>query len=223
MANLDKSNVVNGNIISASDITALYDTFTGDNTANNIDILGSNNNFAGTASKADNLRYTNGSSNHEYPVVFVTGSAQYKTAYVDSNDKITYNPSTNLLTVTASLANTGSRAVSSETADNLYDFGIIDSVGNPGTLPLPRPIAVTVPFPSGGSGSIDLATIIPPIATGATTLGLDIFVVGQTLVAPNQINTFDTLEINYVAPSILSVTSSNSTAFGAILNGWTTA
>jgi hypothetical protein len=223
MANLDKSNVVNGNIISASDITALYDTFTGVNTANNIDILGSNNNFAGTASKADNLRYTNGSSNHEYPVVFVTGSAQYKTAYVDSNDKITYNPSTNLLTVTASLANTGSRSITSETADNLDDFGIIDPTGNPGTLTRPRPIAVTVQFPSGGSGSIDLAIMTPPIATAASTLGQDIFVVGQTLVAPNQINTADTLEINYTAPTLFAVTSSNNTAFGAILTGWTTA
>ena len=222
MANLDKSNVVNGNIISASDITALYDTFTGDNTANNIDILGSNNNFAGTSSKADNLRYTNGSSNHEYPVVFVTGSAQYKTAYVDSNDKITYNPSTNLLTVTASLANTGSRAVSSATADNLANFGIIDANGNPGTLNLPRPIAVTVQFISGGSGSIDIATVVPPIATGATQLGQDIFVVGQTLVTPTRINTADTLEINYTQPSTFSVTSSNSAAFGAILTGWTT-
>ena len=223
MANLDKSNVVNGNIISASDITALYDTFTGDNTANNIDILGSNNNFAGTASKADNLRYADGSSNHEYPVVFVTGSAQYKTAYVDSNDKITYNPSTNLLTVTASLANTGSRSITSETADNLANFGIIDPTGNPGTLNFPRPIAVTVQFPSGGSGSIDLATMIPPIATAATTLGQDIFVVGQTLVAPNQINTTASLEINYIAPSIFAVTSSNTSSLGAILTGWTTA
>jgi len=223
MANLDKSNVVNGNTISASDITALYDTFTGVNTANNIDILGSNNNFAGTASKADNLRYTNGSSNHEYPVVFVTGSAQYKTAYVDSNDKITYNPSTNLLTVTASLAVTASRSITSETADNLDDFGIIDPTGNPGILTRPRPIAVTVQFPSGGSGSIDLATMIPPIATAASTLGQDIFVVGQTLVNPNQINTADTLEINYIAPSLFAVTSSNNTAFGAILTGWTTA
>jgi len=222
MANLDKSNVVNGNIISASDITALYDTFTGDNTANNIDILGSNNNFAGTSSKADNLRYTNGSSNHEYPVVFVTGSAQYKTAYVDSNDKITYNPSTNLLTVTASLANTGSRAVSSETADNLANFGIIDATGNPVTLNLPRPIAATITF-SGGSGSVDLSSIVPPIGTAASQLGTDIFIHGQTLVTPTQINTADTLEINYTIPSTFSVTSSNNAAFGAILTGWTTA
>lgn len=113
MANLDKSNVVNGNTISASDITALYDTFTGVNTANNIDIQGTDNNFRGTASKADTLRYTNGSSNHEYSLVFVTGSSQYKTAFVDSNNAITYNPSTDLLTVTASLAVTSSFALDS--------------------------------------------------------------------------------------------------------------
>lgn len=45
MASLDKSNVVNGNIISASDITALYDALTGDVAYDNID-------FQGTASYA---------------------------------------------------------------------------------------------------------------------------------------------------------------------------
>ena len=119
MANLDKSNIVNGNIISASDITALYDTFTGINTANNIDIQGTDNNFRGTASKADTLRYTNGSSNHEYSLVFVTGSSQYKTAYVDSNNAITYNPSTDLLTATASLAVTSSFALNAPPSEQL--------------------------------------------------------------------------------------------------------
>ena len=144
MANLDKSNVVNGNIISASDITALYDTFTGDNTANNIDIQGNNNNFRGTSSKAENLRYLDGSSNHEYPVTFVTGSAQYKTSYVDSNDGFTFNPSTNTLNVTSSFI-TGSNVEGIvSTAQNINTFPINDVTGNPSQLIQPRPIAATV-------------------------------------------------------------------------------
>ena len=169
MANLDKSNVVNGNIISASDITALYDTFTGDNTANNIDIQGNNNNFRGTSSKAENLRYLDGSSNHEYPVTFVTGSAQYKTSYVDSNDGFTFNPSTNTLNVTSSFI-TGSNVEGIvSTAQNINTFPINDVTGNPSQLIQPRPIAATVLFPSGGSGSIDFAAL--GIAGGAYQLG----------------------------------------------------
>ena len=217
MANLDKSNVVNGNIISASDISALYDAFTGDTTYNNID-------FTGTASNANVIKYTSLSTNQFYPVPFIiTASSDYSQLYKDTTDSILYNPSSNLLQTTASLAVTASRSITSKTADNLDNFGIIDPTGNPGILTSPRPIAVTVQFPSGGSGSIDLATMIPPIATAASTLGQDIFVVGQTLVAPNQINTADTLEINYTAPSLFAVTSSNTSSFGAILTGWTTA
>ena len=54
MASLDKSNVVNGNTISASDISALYDTFTGDATYDNINIEGTSS-FSITASYALNV------------------------------------------------------------------------------------------------------------------------------------------------------------------------
>ena len=227
MANLDKSNVVNGNIISASDVSALYDTFTGDNTANNINILGNNNNFAGTSSLADRIKYVDDNANKFYEVPFLATESQgnYAPVLTDTNDTFQYNPSTNTLKAT-NFEGTGSFITGSnvegavEIASNLDTFTINDTTGNPTPLPSPRPIAATVVFPSGGSGSIDLASL--QIATSATTLGTDIFVHGQTLVNTNTIDTADTLEINYTPPSIFSVTSSNASAQGAILIGWTT-
>jgi hypothetical protein len=218
MANLDKSNVVNGNIISASDVTALYDTFTGDNTANNINILGNNNNFAGTASKAENLRYLDGSSNHEYPVTFVTGSAQYKTAYVDSNDGFTFNPSTNTLNVTSSFI-TGSNVEGVvEIAQNLNTFQVIDTNQIPIQLLNPRPIAFTLEYSGPYSGSIDLNNVIPGIQS--ITLGDDLFILAQEMSSPGIINTVNSLEINYNPPFLAITSSSPSPVFGALVTGW---
>lgn len=223
MANLDKSNIVNGNIISASDVSALYDTFTGDNTANNINILGSNNNFAGTSSKAENLRYLNGSSNHDYPVSFVTGSAQYKTAYVDSNDRFSFNPSTDTLKAT-NFEGTGSFITGSNvegvvtTAQNLNNFPVIDTTQNPITLLNPRPIAFTLAYTGPYSGSIDLNNVVPGIQS--QTLGDDLFILAQEMTAPGVIDTANSLEINYSVP-VLAITSSSPTpVFGALITGW---
>lgn len=218
MANLDKSNVVNGNIISASDITALYDTFTGNNTANNIDILGSNNNFAGTASKAENLRYLNGTSNHEYPVTFVTGSAQYKTSYVDGDNKFTFNPSTNTLNVTSSFI-TGSNVEGAvTTAQNLNNFQVIDQNQNPVPLVNPRPIAFTLAYTGPYSGSIDLNNVIPGIQS--QTLGDDLFILAQEMSSPGIIDTVNSLEINYNFPNLAITSSSPTPVFGALVTGW---
>lgn len=223
MANLDKSNIVNGNIISASDVSALYDTFTGDNTANNINILGNNNNFAGTSSKAENLRYLNGSSNHDYPVSFVTGSAQYKTAYVDSNDRFSFNPSTDTLKAT-NFEGTGSFITGSNVegavgiAQNLNTFQVLDINQTPVNLLNPRPIAFTLQYTGPYSGSRDLNDILPGIAS--LRLGDDLFIHAQEMTAPGVIDTANSLEINYSAP-ILSITSSAATpVFGALITGW---
>ena len=202
MANLDKSNVVNGNIIEASDIVALYDTFTGDNTANNIDIQGANNNFAGTSSKADNLRYTNGSSNHEYPVVFVTGSAQYKTAFVDSNNKITYNPSSNLLTTTASLAVTASYVASTEQSDTL----VVNTSGGGNR----KGYAFAGVSPGGVPVDFTVNHAGIPIPT---TLGTDFTVTAND--ASNPVP--NTIGISYSAPNITFV---NAGGADVVYQGW---
>ena len=108
MANLDKSNVVNGNTISA-----LYDTLTGVNTANNINILGGSNNFFGTSSRASTLLSTGVGVNVNYAVPFInTSSSDYSSFLYDTSNGILYNPSSNLLTVTSSFAVTSSYAES---------------------------------------------------------------------------------------------------------------
>lgn len=219
MANLDKSNVVNGNLISASDISALYDAFTGTTTYDNID-------FTGTASNSTRVFNTGLNTNEDYAVSFINSSSVYSQHLYDNGNGLLYNPSTNTLTTT-NFEGTGSYITGSNIdgpvsiAQNLDSFAINDSAGSPGILGNPRPIAATVNFPSGGSGSIDLVTL--GIASSANTLGSNIFINGQSLSSPTQINTADTLEINYTSPTVLSVTSSNVNARGAILIGWTIA
>lgn len=218
MASLDKSNVVNGNTISASDISALYDAFTGTTTYDNIE-------FTGTSSNANFLNLTSNGANNDYAVPFILSSSAYSRFLYDSNDKLLYNPSTNTLTST-NFVGTGSYITGSnvqgpvDLASNLDAFPSIDAAGAAGQISQPRPIAATVVF-SGGSGSVDLQAI--GIGSGATTLGSDIYVVGQALTDPTQIDTSATLEINYVPPTVFNVTCSNNAARGAILTGWTTA
>jgi hypothetical protein len=167
MAILDSSNVVNGNTISASDISALYDAF---------------------------------SSGGGYSVS-ISGS----------------------LTGSASTATSASYSSVATSATNLSNFQVLDRAGNPTDLTNPRPIAVSCPL-TGGSGSIDLGTLTPPIGAGATTLGTDIFVVGQSVDnSGTRINSADTVEIEYTQPARFNVTSSNSAATHVILTGWTTA
>lgn len=170
MAILDNSNVVNGNTISASDISALYDAFSSGG-GYSVSISGS-----------------------------LTGSAS-----------------------TATSASYSSVAASSTTATNLQNFQVLDRTGQPTDLVNPRPIAVSCPL-TGGSGSIDLTSLVPPIGAGATTLGTDIFVVGQSVDnSGGIINSADTVEIAYTQPARFSVTSSNNAASMVILTGWTTA
>ena len=105
MASLNKSNVVNGNTISASDITALYDALTGDITYNNI-------NFEGTSSNATRVLNTGLATNLNFAIPFINSSSTYSQQYYDTSNGILYNPSTNLLTVTSSFAVTSSYAES---------------------------------------------------------------------------------------------------------------
>ena len=157
MANLDKSNVVNGNTISASDITALYDTLTGANTANNINILGGSNNFAGTSSRASTLLSTGVGANVNYAVPFInTSSSDYSSFLYDTSNGILYNPSSNLLTVTSSFAVTSSYAESAASPISVLNKISPDSQ-------TPSPLKAWYPF--GGImdttsvASVDLFTV----------------------------------------------------------------
>lgn len=216
MASLDKSNVVNGNTISASDISALYDAFTGTTTYDNID-------FTGTSSNASFLNLSSAAANSDYAVPFILSSSAYSRFLYDSNDGLLYNPSTNTLTTT-NFVGTGSYITGSnvqgpvDLASNLNTFQVIDTNQNPTSLLNPRPIALTLEYSGPYSGSIDLNNVIPGIQS--QTLGDDLFIHAQEMLSPGIMDTANSLEINYLAP-ILSITSSATTAvFGALVTGW---
>jgi hypothetical protein len=147
MANLDSSNVVNGNTISASDITALYDTLTGATTYDNIDIQGSSSyaesssyalisstatsatsaTTATTAVTASNISVGLTSSGTFYPT-FVASSGN-KPAKASS--AFTYDAANNSLTVTSSVAVTASYADTANTSNiaGVYDNGTTTLTG----------------------------------------------------------------------------------------------
>ncbi len=218
MANLDKSNVVNGNTISASDISALYDAFTGTTTYDNID-------FTGTSSNADFLNLSSAGANNDYAVPFIISSSAYSRFLYDSNDGLLYNPSTNTLTTT-NFVGTGSYITGSNvegavsTAQNLNTFPVIDLNQNLVQLPNPRPIAFTLEYSGPWSGSIDLNNVVPGIQS--TQLGDDLFILAQEMTSPGILDTANSLIVSYNKP-ILEITSSASPGapnYGVLITGW---
>lgn len=196
MASLSKSNVVNGNIISASDVSALYDAFTGDITYNNID-------FTGTASNANVIKYTSLSTNQFYPVPFIiTASSDYSQLYKDTTDSILYNPSSNLLQTTASLAVTASYVASTEQSDTV--------VVNVNTTGNRKGYAFAGVSPGGASIDLSVSHVGLPIPT---TLGTDITVTANdaTNPVPNAIG------ISYSSPTITFV---NAGGADVVYQGW---
>jgi hypothetical protein len=197
MANLDKSNVVNGNIISASDISALYDAFTGDTTYNNID-------FTGTASNANVIKYTSLSTNQFYPVPFIiTASSDYSQLYKDTADNILYNPSSNLLQTTASLAVTASYVASTEQSDTVVVN--INTTGN-------RKGYAFAGVSLGGV-AVDITVSHAGIPT-PSALGTDLTVTANDASTPGIPNT---IGISYSAPTI---TFTNAGGADVVYQGW---
>jgi len=115
MATLNSSNIVNGNVVETTDILQLYDALTaggGTTGVYDVSISGSLTGSATTALNASKLNPDiNASTNANYNVLFAaTSSAAYEEVYKENGTIMTYNPSTNLLTVTASRAVTASYA-----------------------------------------------------------------------------------------------------------------
>lgn len=196
MASLSKSNVVNGNIISASDVSALYDAFTGDTTYNNID-------FTGTASNANVIKYTSLSTNQFYPVPFIiTASSAYSQLYKDTTDSILYNPSSNLLQTTASLAVTASYVASTEQSNT-----VVVNVNGTGNR---KGYAFAGVSPGGVSVDISVSHVGIPIPT---TLGSDITVTANDAANPVP----NAIGISYSSPTITFV---NAGGADVVYQGW---
>jgi hypothetical protein len=197
MANLDKSNVVNGNIISASDISALYDAFTGDTTYNNID-------FTGTSSNAIVVKYTPVSINQFYPVPFITtASADYSQLLTDTTDNILYNPSSNLLQTTASLAVTASYVASTEQSDT-----VVVNINTSGNRKGYAFAGVSL-----GGAPVDITVSHAGLPT-PTALGTDFTVTANDASTPGIPNT---IGISYSAPTITFV---NASGVDVVYQGW---
>ena len=121
MATLNSSNIVNGNVVQPNDLLQLYSALTSGG-GYDVSISGSLTGSATTALNASKLDPTlNASTNANYNVLFAsTSSADYETVYKENGNIMTYNPSTNLLTVTSSRATTASYAENGGLATQVY-------------------------------------------------------------------------------------------------------
>jgi len=183
MATLDPGNIVNGNTIQPNDLLQLYQAFgTGSGASiTGLAMTGSLNGTATTATNASKLDPTlNASTNQNYNVLFATtSSATYETIYKENGDIMTYNPSTNVLTVTSSYATTASYALVAENAgtptqiDSQYYERLGSSV-NTGTFKF---VAGAVALSSGTGTSDSFPTL------AGKTLGIDAFIVANMNVA----------------------------------------
>jgi hypothetical protein len=129
MATLNPSNVVNGNTIQASDIEQLYNAFgtgsAGFTPITGVSLTGSITNadaatLAASASKITTA-ITGGGGTHY--LTFVQGAG---TNFPKIDNDLEYNPTTNVLTVTASFANTASFALTGsaiQVNNQFYDNG----------------------------------------------------------------------------------------------------
>jgi len=144
---LSKTNISNGNIVQASDVSQSVDAFTG--TEGYAITLSGSFTFSGattgsgvfsnaidaiTSLNASKLNPTlNNGTNSNYNVLFAaTSSAAYETIYKEDGNIMTYNPSTNLLSVTSS------QAVSSSYADTTPSPLVVDGASYPvGAAPVP--------------------------------------------------------------------------------------
>lgn len=136
MAALSNSGVLNGQTIQASHVTQLIDAFTGVNydltingtlNATGSTITGSISN-AVSASKANTIQVSSLGGNTEFTVPYLQNTSSYAPVRYDAST-FTYNPSTSLLTVTASRAITASHAVTTPTptqvAGTIYPSGSV--------------------------------------------------------------------------------------------------
>lgn len=189
MAQLDKSNVVNGNTIEASDISALYDAFTAGG-GYSVSVSGSLTGSATTATNASKLNPTLTTANATRNVLFAgSSSATYEAVYKSDGTKMTYNPSTDLLNTTASYAVTASYALNGGGGGGGTS---ITSYTSPDALTTQSGVGTWVAFGgkvtlTGGTAQVDFGAIFPavPMPTGA--LGTDIIVSANSITTPSAV------------------------------------
>ena len=185
MADLISSSIVDGGTVEASQITALYDTFTGATTYDNISIVGTAS-YSTTASHALN----GGGSSVDTGSLLTTASVSNDTITFTKGDTTTFDIEVNNVT-SASYASTASFVTTAQTASfvttaqsssiattsltsSVFNPVVIDIAGgSPVTLGLTILTAGSVVL-SGGSGT----STYSPILNGLTN-GSDCFVFVQ--------------------------------------------
>ena len=207
MATLDNSNVVNGQTVEATDITQLYTALgTGSpGTITGLVMTGSLEGNAATATLATSATTATTATNANFPrvtnsttlagtgyaVPFVQTSpadtaASYISLFVDSGSAsgMTYSPSADLLTVTASYASEALSTVSSSyssVTETSYVFTTPDSQtqATKGTwVPFGGIVLFTAGFARFDAPSVFTQSINPPI------FGVNFIITGNEIVAP---------------------------------------
>ena len=190
MATLDNSNIVNGNTVETTDITQLYTAL---GTGNAGDITGLvmtgslKGDVSGTSTNANFARINNNTtSTTTYSVLFADSpvSSANKQIYADSGSDgsgMHYQPSTDLLTVTASFAVTASHALNAGGGSSLTMATTPDSQ-NPASSGTWIPIAGVAQF-LGGSSFVDLQQIFGFVPVGG--FGVDLIITANEIVAPS--------------------------------------
>ncbi len=179
MAQLNSSNVVNGNTITTTDILQLYDALTaggGTTGVYNISISGSITGSASTsttATSASNITTAiTGGGTHYLTFVDQAGTRPAKLASL-----LEYNAATNNLTVTASRATTSSFAITASYASNSANSDFVKVTPQGGSLRDMYAIVGYATFSSVGitSASVDWVSNFPtlPIPNG---IGNDLFI-----------------------------------------------
>ena len=183
MAQLDKSNIVTGNTINASDVSALYDAFTAGG-GYSVSVSGSLTGSATTALNASKLNPLADSTNNTRRVLFAgSSSADYEQVLKTTGNKLTYNPSTDLLNTTASYAVTASYALNGggggggSTIVSSVSANAASTQGTSGTwVPFGGVVAL-----SSGTFSVDLQNIFPSLPVPSLGLGRDIIVTANNM------------------------------------------
>ena len=111
MAIINKTGITDGTTIQAEHVTRAIDALSGGSTDSVVATGSFKGNLDGTATTAQTINTVNSTTNYEFFPTFVdadNGSASPEAVYTDAG--IRYNPSTNILTTTASYAVTASFA-----------------------------------------------------------------------------------------------------------------
>ena len=191
MATLDNSNIVNGNTVETTDITQLYTALGTGNpgTITGLVMTGSlKGDVQGTSTNANFARINNNiTSPTIYSVLFADSpvSSANKQIYADSGSDgsgMHYQPSTDLLTVTASFAVTASHALNAGGGSSLTMATTPDSQ-NPAVSSTWIPIAGVAQFLVGPGAFVDLQQIFGFTPVGG--FGIDLIITANEIVAPS--------------------------------------